>query len=67
MQDICTEKGYIYIDNSDISWKDLHTDKIHLNHEGLLAMEDILISYINNDKDNYVNVDCLSVNNSSHG
>ena len=67
LRDICTEMGYTYINNSDISWNDLHTDKIHLNREGMLAMEDILISYINDDSDNYVNVDCLSVNNSSHG
>ena len=64
---ICEERKYIYIDNSDISWHDLHTDKVHLNRDGLIAMEDILISYINNDYDNYVDIDCLSENSSLHG
>ena len=34
---ICEERKYIYIDNIDISWHDLHTEKVHLNREGLIA------------------------------
>ena len=64
---ICEESKYIYIENSDISWHDLHTDKTHLNREGLTAMEDILILYINNDYEKFVDIDCLSVNSASHG
>ncbi len=67
LRNLCEKKNYTYIDNSDISWHDLHTDKIHLSRDGLMAMEDILISYINNGNDKYVNIDSLSVHNSSHG
>ena len=59
----CEANGFIYINYDDISWSDLHDDKIHLNREGLFAVEDILISYINNEP---ITIDCLESESSAN-